>query len=126
MNTAAEIVAQIVLENYGPEGDPELYAAAQAEAHPAEPDTTILLDCAAWMRDLNGNGVRALMEAAVKADRAQRAPEADLNDYVVDLASGVAIKLASSRIVRNFSPELHAEDPEAIVHYAEQHGQEVR
>lgn len=74
MKTPAEIVAQVVLENYGPEGDPELYAAAQAEARPADPGTTVLLDYAAWMRDLNGDGVRALMRAAVEADRAQRRP----------------------------------------------------
>lgn len=78
------------------------------------------------VRESSTEEVHAMIAEAIEADRAQRAPEADLNDYVVDLASGVAIKLASSRIVRNFSPELHAEDPEAIVHYAEQHGQEVR
>lgn len=70
--------------------------------------------------------VRAYMVAAVEADRAQCEVAPDPNDYVVDLVSRVAIKLESSRIVRNFSPELHAEDPEAIAFYAEAHGQRVR
>lgn len=71
--TPAEIVAQVANESYGPEGDAELYAAARRDAGNQDPTVAELLDAAAWMRDLNGEGVYKLMVAAVEADRAQRA-----------------------------------------------------
>lgn len=76
--TPDEIVSQVVLNNYGPEGDAELYEAATSDRQGAEPTTLDLLSAAAWMRDLDADGVRSLMVAAVEADRAQHArPEND-------------------------------------------------
>lgn len=71
-----------------------------------------------------GTLIGALREA-IEVDRAQRTPEPEDSDFVVSITTGVTIPLKGARIVRNFSPELHAEDPENIVFYAEAHGKAI-
>lgn len=84
--TPDEIVSQVVLDNYGPEGDAELYEMTQGEYGTAEPSTVELLTGAAFHRFLDGDGVRALMRAAVEADRAQiRTLAAQAHDAITQI-----------------------------------------
>lgn len=71
--TAEQIADAVILHNYGPDGDADLYELTQDETENAEPTARDLLDSANAYRDLNGDGIRRMIIAAVERDRELRA-----------------------------------------------------